>query len=133
MLDLEAALGTRYTADFLDRLLAMRRRARFLWIAGADLMGEWRRWRRCEDVLGRIPLAVFARPSYFRGGLHGWFATRYRDGQVMAAASRSLISTPPPAWTFLRCALPRVSATALRARLGERWWEAIGAPNEEAS
>ncbi|RMF70630.1 MAG: nicotinic acid mononucleotide adenylyltransferase [Alphaproteobacteria bacterium] len=132
VLTIEAALGTRYTAAFLDSLLAMRRRSRFLWLAGMDILQSWRRWRRPTDVAGRIPLAVFARPPYFWPGLHGWFATRYRDRQVMATARRSLIDTPPPAWTFLRPRLPRESATALRRRLGPRWWEAVGAPDEEA-
>ncbi len=132
VLAIETALGTRYTADFIDRLFAMRRRSHFLWLAGLDILHGWRRWRRPMDVADRIPLAVFARAPYFWPGLHGWFATRYRDRQVMATARRSLIETPPPAWTFLRFALPRESATDLRRRLGARWWEAIAAPDEEA-
>ncbi len=132
VLAIEAALDTRYTAEFLDHLFAMRRGGHFLWLAGLDIIQGWRRWRRPTDVAERIPLAVFARPPYFWPGLHGWFATRYRDRQVMATARRSLIETSPPAWTFLRHHLPRESATALRRRLGSRWWEAIEAPDEEA-
>jgi len=44
--DLETRLGTRYTAETLERLVAIYPGVRFVWLMGADNLGQFHRWER---------------------------------------------------------------------------------------
>lgn len=111
----EGDLGTRFTADTLAELVRRYPRTRFVWLMGADNLGQIPRWKRWERIFLTVPVAVFARPAYSLGALGGKAARRFARRKVGAGEFRGLAGRKPPAWTFLRNPLHPASATAIRA------------------
>jgi nicotinate-nucleotide adenylyltransferase len=116
--DLEARLGTSYTADTLARLRRRFPRVRFVWLMGADNLIQIACWERWENIFNLLPIAVFARPSYSLRSLSGPAARRYARRRVPLAATRRLAETDPPAWVFLPVRLDARSATDIRSGRG---------------
>ena len=111
--DIERHLGTRYTLDTLRALHRLFPRARFVWLMGADNLGQLPRWRRWMDIARAVPFAVLPRPTYTRAALASQAARRLarfrRPGQASLLANLS-----PPAWVVLGGRENKLSATALR-------------------
>ncbi|HVM79792.1 MAG TPA: nicotinate-nucleotide adenylyltransferase [Stellaceae bacterium] len=114
--DIEAQLGTRYTADTLAALRRRFPRTRFLWLMGADNLTQIRRWDRWEDIFRTVPVAVFDRPTYCLRALSELAAQRFKRSRVAPGSMRRLADRTPPAWAFFPIRLDPSSATALRAR-----------------
>ena len=112
--DLEARLGTRYSAETIAALRARFPSHRFVWIMGADNLEEIPRWHRWEEIFATVPVAVFNRPSYAVRALSGAAVQRFRAHRVAAAQAATLKRRRPPAWLFLWRAHHPASATALR-------------------
>lgn len=112
--DLERRLGTRFTVDTLEALQRHFPRIAFVWIAGADILEQLPRWRRWPQVMSRVPIAVFDRPSYSLKALASKAAQRYRRQRVAPRAAQRLADMAPPAWVFVPSRLHAASATALR-------------------
>ena len=113
--DLEARLGTRYTADTLAALKARYPGVRFVFIIGADNLLDLPRWQRWTRIMETIPLAVIARPGYGLPALAGKPARRYAAARRPEARARLLPGARPPAWVFLFGKLDTTSSTRLRA------------------
>lgn len=116
--DLEARLGTRYTAD---TLAALRRRFpchHFVWLMGADNLRQIPDWQRWTKIFTELSIAVFDRPSYSFRALAGKAARRYRHFRLRPRQAKRIAAIKPPAWVFLRIPLHPASATAIRARRG---------------
>ncbi|HXT80124.1 MAG TPA: nicotinate-nucleotide adenylyltransferase [Acetobacteraceae bacterium] len=111
---IEARLGTRYTVDMLRLLLRRFPRVRFVWIMGADLLEELPRWRRWQEIAGRLAFAVLPRPGYTRRALAGPAAHRLRHTRRRARES-TVLAGHAPGWVFLPARQNHLSATALRA------------------
>ena len=47
---LESAYGTRYTVDFLERLTARHPNHRFVYMIGADNLGQMQRWKNWRKI-----------------------------------------------------------------------------------
>jgi nicotinate-nucleotide adenylyltransferase len=116
IVDLEARLGTRFTVDTLRVLVARFPATRFVWLMGADILPQLPRWKRWTEIFERVPVAVFARPTYCHSGLAGIAAQRFARHRVTPGAARGLAGMKPPAWTFFWVALEPSSGTALRAK-----------------
>lgn len=114
--DIEAKLHTRYTADTLYELRRRFPRTSFVWLMGADNLGQIRRWERWTDIFGLVPIAVFDRPTYCLRALAGIAAQRFKRRRVPLNWARRLAEITPPAWVFFPIRLDPSSATALRAR-----------------
>jgi nicotinate-nucleotide adenylyltransferase len=69
VLDIEARLDSRTTAETLRRLAAVFRRGRFVWIMGADSFAGLHRWNDWQVIPATLPLAVFARPEFCQAAL----------------------------------------------------------------
>jgi len=117
---IEAALGTRYTADTLARLRRRFPRARFIWIMGADNLAGFHRWRDWRGIAATLPIAVIARPGYMADALRapamGWLRRFVRPGDQ----ARCWTTWSPPALVLLRFRPDPTSATGLR--LAEPDW-----------
>jgi len=61
--DIEARLGTRYTAETLAELQALYPGRRFVWLMGADNLAQLDRWERWQEIMERVPVGVIARPG----------------------------------------------------------------------
>jgi nicotinate-nucleotide adenylyltransferase len=112
--DLEKRLGTRYTFDTLTALRRYYPKTRFVWLMGADNLGQIHRWQRWRGIFDTYPIAVFDRPLYGMRALAGHAALAYGRARRDHAHARDLASTPPPAWIFFPSRLEPLSSTQLR-------------------
>jgi nicotinate-nucleotide adenylyltransferase len=90
--DLEARLGTRFTAETLERLAAIYPGVRFVWLMGADNLANFRNWRNWREVARAVPIAIVSRPG----------------------AGPRLRMAAPKGWSYLNARHNFHSATALR-------------------
>lgn len=126
--DLEARLGTRYTADTLTRLGTAVPRAHFVWLMGADSLASLPRWYRWHDIPARVPLVIFDRERYAVRCLAGKFISRYRHDRLSVGARKFIATRPTPAWTFITLRRHPQSATAIRAQRALSSAVELGAP-----
>ncbi|MEO8668211.1 MAG: nicotinate-nucleotide adenylyltransferase [Bauldia sp.] len=110
----EAALGTRYTADTLQKLAPRMAGAQAVWLMGADSLADFHRWDRWRSIAASIPMAVFNRPGYALRALGSPAAHALAHGRMPEWAAASLPGTAPPAWVFLARPLIALSSTAIR-------------------
>jgi nicotinate-nucleotide adenylyltransferase len=112
---IETALGTRYTADTLAKLVRRYPARRFVWIMGADALADLHRWRDWRKIARTVPIAVIARPHYTEAALNsramGWLRRFVRP----ASQARSWTKWSPPALVLLRFRPDPTSATRVRA------------------
>lgn len=112
--DFEARAGTRYTVNTVAALARRYPKARFIWLMGADIPGEFHRWRGWRRLARTIPIAVVVRPGY--AGLVGaspaaaWLRRFVRP----AASARDWTRWSLPAIVPLTLAPDPSSATAIR-------------------
>lgn len=118
--DIEARLGTRFTADTLAKLKRAFPRTRFVWLMGADNLTQIARWERWQQIFHAVAIAVFNRPTYCFRALSGMAARRFARRRLAASAAGSLAGRKPPAWVFLFTPLNPISASAIRARRSGR-------------
>jgi nicotinate-nucleotide adenylyltransferase len=116
--DLEARLGTRFTAETIERLRALYPRVRFVWLMGADNLVQFHKWERWRDILQMVPVAVLARPG---SGVSARLSVAARAFQVYESGrGEGLGHRRPPAWAFVNLPLHGASSSAIRARGGWR-------------
>lgn len=117
--DLEAQLGTRYTAATLEALRRHWPGVRFVWLMGADNLASFHRWDRWPDIMAAVPVGVLARPGQqLRAGLSP-AAQRFARWRVPQAEARALPFRRPPAWCLATGPMLDLSSSAIRAR--GRW------------
>jgi nicotinate-nucleotide adenylyltransferase len=114
-LALETLMGTRYTADSLTLLRRRFPKTRFVWLMGADNLGQIHRWQNWRSIFHAMVIAVFARPAYDVKALAGKAARALSTARVAPSRARSLATFDPPAWTFFPVRHHPASATRLRA------------------
>ena len=114
--DLEARLGTRYTADTLAALHRRFPNTCFVWLMGADNLAQIRHWERWCEVFRLAAVAVFDRPTYCLRALAELAAERFKRRRKPLRSARRLADMERPVWAFFRIRLDPSSATALRAR-----------------
>jgi nicotinate-nucleotide adenylyltransferase len=110
----EAEIGSRYTYQTIAWLSRRAPGVRFVWIMGADNLGQFHLWRRWREIADLAPIVVVDRPgSTLRAlaGRAGGALGRYRRPEAMAARFARL---PPPALLFLHGPRSDLSSTALR-------------------
>ena len=117
ILDLETRLGTHFTADTLAALQTRWPGIEFVWLMGADNLAQIRHWKDWQAIFARVPIAVFARPTYCRTALAELAAQRFSRARV-TRETRRFSEIKPPAWIFLPVKLDLHSATAIRAPKG---------------
>jgi nicotinate-nucleotide adenylyltransferase len=115
---IEAVFGTRYTIDTLRLLLLRFPRVRFVWLMGADIVGQLPRWRRWLEFVRRVPIAVLPRPGHNHRALASRAAHRFAFARQPAWRAAMLATLAAPAWIFLPVPEHAASATAIRASQG---------------
>lgn len=113
--DIEARLGTQYTADTLERLTRRFPAHAFLWLMGADNLLQIHKWRDWQRIFHLLPVAVLARPSYSLRALAAPAAQRFLRARWPERLARELVQAEPPAWVLIHGPLHPASATAIRA------------------
>jgi nicotinate-nucleotide adenylyltransferase len=113
--DIEARLGSTYTADTLASLRRRFPRLHFVWLMGGDNLAQIPYWGQWQDIFLTIPVAVFDRPATSLKALAGKAARRFARARVAPAVARRLADMTPPAWVFFHTRLDPRSATRIRA------------------
>jgi nicotinate-nucleotide adenylyltransferase len=122
--DIEAQLGTRYTAQTIAALQAAYPGVRFVWLMGADNLVQFDRWQDWQQIMARVPVGVLARPGQNLPARASRAARIYQAARIRGADSRSLSMAYAPAWCFVNAPMMDISSSAIRAR-GE--WRAVPA------
>lgn len=125
--DIERRLGTRYTVDTLDRLVRMYPKREFVWLMGADNLGQFHRWQGWRRIAAKVPIAVIARPGYDDDALAGPAMGWLRSGVRPAAKAKHWTDWSLPALVLLRFRPDPTSATRLRAADPD-WHERVVSP-----
>jgi nicotinate-nucleotide adenylyltransferase len=115
--NLEKTLGTRYTADTLKQLKRRFSGVRFVWLMGADNLGQIPRWQDWEAIFRLVPVAVFRRPGYPAGRGLGKAAIKFQNAWRPSTEGRKVAQKAPnllPAWILLDNKLNYTSATKIR-------------------
>ena len=114
--DIEAQIGTRYTAETLVRLKARYRGVRFVWLMGADNLAQFHRWQEWRAIMQMVPVGVLARPGAQVSARLSRAARIFAGDQIKRQDSRLLGRKSPPAWCFVNLPLNAQSSSAIRAR-----------------
>lgn len=114
--DIEARLGTRYTAETLQALMALYPGVRFVWLMGADNLAQFDRWQDWEWIMRNVPLGIFARPGSRLAARGARAADEFARYRLPAEAAQLLPRMAPPAWCFLDVPMVDLSSSAIRAR-----------------
>jgi nicotinate-nucleotide adenylyltransferase len=114
--DIEARLGTRYTAETLERLMVLYPGVRFTWLMGADNLAQFHRWQRWDRIMRTVPICVLARPGQRISARTARAARIFAGARWPASAARLLPRAEAPAWIFLNLPLVDVSSSEIRAR-----------------
>ena len=122
--DLEAHLGTRYTAETLTLLMQRHPGVRFVWLMGADNLAQFHRWQDWTWIMENVPVGVLARPGDRISARMSPAARLYRHYRISGRASQLLGLATAPAWCFVNVAMTAQSSTAIRS--GGGW----GSPSD---
>ena len=111
---LERELGTRFTVDTLRGLQRRWPKRRFVWLMGADNLGQFHRWHDWRGIARAMPIAVIARPGYDAAAIASPAMAWLRRYRRSAASFRNGAEWSAPALVLLRFDPDQRSATALR-------------------
>jgi nicotinate-nucleotide adenylyltransferase len=112
--DIEAALGTRYTAATIRALQARYPKVRFVWLMGADNLAGFHKWDDWQGIARSVPIGVLARPGeQVRAGLSP-AARALAGARLDEGAAHALADAPLPAWTMVTGPMVDISSTAIR-------------------
>ena len=112
--DIEARIGTRYTAETLRRLTQLYPQARFVWLMGADNLAQFDRWQDWRWIMDHVPVGILARPGDRISARTSKAARLYARARLPATASHLLGQAAPPCWCFVNVPMMALSSTQLR-------------------
>lgn len=116
--DIEAHLGTRYTAETLRRLKDRYPGVRFVWLMGADNLAQLHRWQDWRQIMGSVPVGVLARPGDRISARMSPAARLFAQARISGRASHLLGRAEAPAWCFVNVPMVAQSSSAIRAAGG---------------
>lgn len=119
--DIEARLGTRFTAETLGGIFALYPGVRFTWLMGADNLADFHLWERWQEIMQALPVGVIARPGERVAARTSPAARRFRAARLPVEAARLLPRATAPAWCLVNVPMLDTSSSAIRARGG---WQA---------
>ncbi|MEO1988790.1 MAG: nicotinate-nucleotide adenylyltransferase [Martelella sp.] len=111
---IEKKLGTAYTARTIRHIIRRNPAVHFVWIMGADNLGDFHRWQEWRRIAATVPIAVIDRPGATLTYLSSRAARALDKARVPERAARALPRMKPPAWTFIHGPRSAISSTALR-------------------
>ena len=112
--DVEAQIGSRYTAQTLRALQEARPDVRFVWIMGADNLQQFDQWRDWQQIMDTVPVGVLARPGARTPARTSRAARIYDDFRLPGKQSQRLATLAPPVWCFINVPMSAQSSTKLR-------------------
>lgn len=116
--DIEARLGTRYTAETLAALVRLYPGVRFVWLMGADNLAQFHLWEDWDQIMQMLPIGIIARPGSRAPGRLSKAAERFARFQWPGETAHHLACARPPAWCFINIPMRTISSTEIRAKGG---------------
>ncbi|MFC7048260.1 nicotinate-nucleotide adenylyltransferase [Emcibacter nanhaiensis] len=116
VMDLEKRMRTNYTADTLRILVERFPDVRFVWLMGADNLGQFDKWQKWEQIAELVPFAIFDRPGYSMMANASKTAQRFHRQRLSETQAPLLPGMKPPAWVFCHGRKNPLSATAIREK-----------------
>ena len=114
--DLEAQLGTRFTAETLATLRQRYPGVRFVWLMGADNLAQFHLWDNWREIMAQVPVGVLARPGARLAARGSVAAEIYAASRIGAEGARGLAEADLPAWCFVNVPMRSQSSSAIRAQ-----------------
>jgi nicotinate-nucleotide adenylyltransferase len=115
VMDIERCTGTQYSIDTLKALQRRFPQLRFVWLMGSDNLEIFRRWKKWEEIVARVPIAVVQRPGTTLAALHAKPMQRF-----MGYRSADGCLGAPPSIVILDGHRNEQSSTAIRAATRHR-------------
>jgi nicotinate-nucleotide adenylyltransferase len=112
--DLEAQIGTRYTVDTVEFLLRRLPQLHLVWLMGADILGEFHRWRDWQRMAARIPIAVIDRGGWTPRHMAAPAALALAPYRIAEDCASRLPIVRPPAWVVLHGRKSPLASSILR-------------------
>ena len=106
--DIEAQMGTQYTADSIAQLRQLFPRTHFTWMMGADSFRTFHQWDNWQSIPRMVPMAIFARPPQQLRSLTGFAAQTLRQYRVQR------LTGAVQEWRYVMMPLNPLSATEIR-------------------
>lgn len=116
--DVEARLGTRFTAATLAALRARHPGVQFVWLMGADNLAQFHHWRDWREIAAHHPIGVVARPGMRTAARLSPAARILGRHRLRGAEARLLPWAEPPAWCLVNVPMSAASSSAIRAAGG---------------
>jgi len=114
--DIEARMGTRYTAETLAALTKRYPAVRFVWLMGADNLASFHHWDQWRWIMETVPIGILARPGDRGAARHSKAAETYRHARLKGRNSILLPKGPAPLWCFVNVPMVNMSSSDIRAR-----------------
>jgi len=119
--DIEAQIGTRYTAQTLDVLQELYPDVTFVWLMGADNLAQFDRWQDWREIMSTTPIGIIARPGDRVAARTSKAAKIFAHARLSAHASQQLgRHSLGPKWCFINVPMNEASSTSIRKSGG---WE----------
>lgn len=112
--DIEARIGTRYTAQTLRALRRLYPGVRFVWLMGADNLAQLDRWQDWHEIMESVPVGVLARPGQRISARASRAARIYRAARLPAPAADLLGQSAAPCWCFVNVPMVDISSSSIR-------------------
>lgn len=116
--DIEAHLGTRYTAQTLRALKRLYPGVQFVWLMGADNLVQFSQWQDWQWIMRNVPVGVLARPGQRVSARSSKTARVFGQARLSSRASHQLGRAATPSWCFLNVPMLDHSSSEIRARGG---------------
>lgn len=114
--DIEARIGTRYTAETLAKLKRMYPDVTFVWLMGADNLAQLDQWQDWRSIMETVPVGVLARPGERIAARLSKAAKVYAHARISPYHASRLARGKAPRWAFLNMPMSDMSSSAIRAR-----------------
>lgn len=112
--DIEHRIKARATAETVAVLTRRYPNVRFVWVMGADNLGQFHEWHRWRAIAKAMPIAIIARPQDPIRARLAPAARLMGEHRIHETQAHSLIFRDPPGWTYLTEPLHTQASSLLR-------------------
>lgn len=114
--DVEARLGSRYTAHTLRQLKKLLPDSDLVWLMGADNLAQFHHWQDWQKITKMVPVAIFDRPGYSMATIGSMCAHSLRAHRVAERRGAEFPQMTAPAWIYCFGRKNNLSATKIRQK-----------------
>jgi len=113
--DIEAVMGTRYTAQTIQAIQQRYVGVNFVWLMGADNLAQFHLWQDWRWIMDHVPVGVMARPGDRISARMSKAARVYRHAKLSGRSAELLARAEIPSWCFINLPMSPQSSSAIRA------------------